>query len=184
MKFTMMHKTLASLLFLLVSTATAQFAQEVYIEGTKLSLGMPAEDAFKALSDFRLTKSGESSLVISKYIKEKETYSIVGVIGIKDDKLTYISRDIDTEKWPQDKGFSVAMALYQAISGAISATDSDGAKRTKAEIEVSDQDFTAGPTHGRLNTMSFLIEGKRVTVLISDAADGKGVSASTSVSLE
>ena len=179
----MMPKTLASILFLLTVTATAQFAQDVHIEGIKLSLGMPAEEALKALSDFRLTKAGESSLVVSKYIKEKEKYDIIGVIGIKNDKLTYISRDINTESWPKDKGFSAAMALYYAISGAISRTDSDGAKRARAEIVVSDHDVS-GPSRGRLNTIDLWIEGKKVSLLISDASDGKSVNISTSVSLE
>jgi hypothetical protein len=179
----MIPKTIASILFLFTVTTTNLFAQDAYIEGIKLSLGMPAEEALKALSDFRLTKAGESSLVVSKFKNEKEEYDIIGVIGIKNDKLTYISRDLDTEGWPKDKGFSVAMALYYAISGAISKTDSDGAKRAKAEIVVSDHDVS-GPVRGRLNTLNLWIDGKKVSLLISDASDGKSVKVSTSVSLE
>lgn len=170
------------LLAILMLCASASFSQSrtIFVGDVELRLGMSQEAAMKLLSKYRLTVSGKS-FTVGQFSQVTKQYEHLGYITFEDGRLAYISRSLDTSAWPRDEGFSVARAIYDALSGSITRTDSNGAKRTNAQIVISNQDGSA-PAPVNLRTISIYVEDRKIVVLIADGADGKSVSAQVDIS--
>jgi hypothetical protein len=128
---------------------------------------------------YKLSATGATGFYVSQYDQLNKRYNPLGSIGFDNNQLTYISRDMDTSGWPNDGGFAVARAIYDAINGSIALTDSDGAKRANAKIVVSSQD--ASQPRGNIRSIDVYINEQRISIGIWDGADGKSVSASVAI---
>ncbi len=154
--------------------------ESLNLGGAKITLGMPGKSALNAVSEYNISKSSDTSYIITQSDKATKIFSTLGVIGITNETVTFISRSLDTSGWPDDEGFSTAMALYHAISAAIPLTNSDGSKRATAEITITNNDISS-PITGSIRMIELVINQSEVTLMISDASDGKDVSASISI---
>ncbi len=105
---------------------------------------------------------------------------MLGSIGFDNNQVSYITRELDTAAWPNNEGFAVARAIYDAINSAISPTESDGVKRADARIVIGNQDI-ASPTPGNLRIIDIYLNDRKVSVMIYDAANGRSVSASVAI---
>lgn len=178
MKMRYLFRTLA--ICIAISGVASASPEDVYFGGFKLSLGMSESAAMETISAFHVSKSGDTSFIVSQYDKEKEIYNLLGVVGITDGKVSYLSRKIDTKGWPGDEGFSIAMAIYYAISGVIQTTDPDGTKRSIAEIAISDADIS-NPFRGRLRTIDLWINGNQISIGTTEGPNGNSVDVSSSI---
>lgn len=176
--------TYALVLILLTASAGLAQSRTLYIGGIELRLGMPRDEAMKALTGKRYIVSvfGDdgNGFLIRKYDEPTKQYSILGNIGFDNNQLSYISKDMDTSAWPNDEGYAVSRAIYDALSGSIPLTDSDGAKRASARIVIVNHD-AATPTRGNLRSIEVYINGQRIGINIWDGTDGKSVSAAISI---
>jgi hypothetical protein len=148
--------------------------------GRGIASGHVSRSCDELLSKYGLTVSGKS-FTVGQFSQITKQYEHLGYITFEDGRLAYISRSLDTSAWPRDEGFSVGRAIYDALSGSITRTDSNGAKRTNAQIIISNQDgFASAPVN--LRTISIYVEDRKIVVLIADGADGKSVSAQVDIS--
>lgn len=154
-------------------------SRTMYIGEVELRLGMQQDAVIRYLTaKYKLTPLGIGSLVVSQHDEQKK-YQGLGVVGFEDNTLIYISREIDTSSWPDDEGFSVARAIYDAINGSIVRTDGDGAKRADAKIVISSQD--ASRPLGNLRFIDIYVLEQKISVTIFDGPGGKSVSASVAI---
>ena len=77
--------------------------------------------------------------------------------------------------------FTIARAIYDAISSSLPRTDTDGAKRTDASIVISNEDAVTGEARGSMRNMDIYIEAQKVSLVIWDGTDGRSVSAAVSI---
>jgi hypothetical protein len=174
------NATCASVLVLLCATLTLSQSRTMYVGDVELRLGMSQDAVMKLLSKYKLTVTG-NSLMVSQYDQARKRHDALGHITFEEERLTYISRYIDTSAWPTDEGFSIARAIYDSLNGSISRTDSDGSKRASAQIVISNQDSST-PTPINIRTIYIYVEGRKIIILISDSAEGKSVGAQVDIS--
>jgi len=176
-----LKKAIYSLLFLVLA-ASASLAQSrtMSVGDLELRLGMSRDAAMKALaSRYTVSSMGGSSFYVAEHDQSK-TLHILGTIGFENNQLTYISRDMDTSAWPNDEGFAVGRAMFDARNGSIPLTDSDGAKRGTARIVIANRDADE-PTRGNIRTVDIFINERKITIIIVDGPEGKSVSASVAI---
>ncbi len=169
-------------LALVMLSASASFSQSrsMYIGDIELRLGMPEDVVMKLLSKYKLLPSG-NTFFVQQYNQATKHYAVVGGVAFEKEQLSYISRTLDTSAWPADEGFSVGRAMYDGLSGAITRTDSDGAKRANARIVISNVDGTVSQKPINIRTIDIYIEDRKLTVMIADDSDGKRVSAQVDI---
>lgn len=168
---------LLATIFLAASTGLAQSRITMYIGDVELRLGMSQELTMKLLAaKYNVTAAGGAT---DFSVSEHKNY--LGMIAFESNELTYISRSLDTSGWPNDEGFAVARVIYDAVSGSIAQTGSDGAKRGNARIVIGSGD-TGGPVRGNLKTIEIYINERRISISIWDGANGgRSVSASVAI---
>lgn len=170
----MLRKAICALT-LIVLAASASVAQRTMNVGdVELRLGMSQDVVMRLLNKYKVSAMG-SSFTVMQYNQSTKLYDVLGGVGFEQAQLTYISRSMDTEGWPADEGFSVARAIYDALNGSISRTDSDGAKRTNATIVINNQDASS-PTRMNIRTISIYVDERKIILTIVDGSDGKRVS--------
>jgi hypothetical protein len=165
---------------LLISPVAFSQSRTMYVGDVELRLGTSREVVMRNLTPkYSVTAVGETSFTVSQYDQQKKHYNYLGVIGFDNNQLSYISRDIDTSGWPNDEGFAVARAIYEAINNSIPVTDRDGAKRASANIVVSSKD--ASRPRANLRIIDIYINDQRIDIIILDGEDGKSISASVAI---
>lgn len=176
----MLRKVIYSLAFIAV-IASASLAQSrtMLVGDVELRLGMSEDAAMKLLSNYKLTLSG-NTFFVAKYNEKTKLYDLLGGVAFEKEQLTYISRDLDTSAWPAYEGFSVGRAIYDGLNGSITRTDSDGAKRANALIVIGNHDASS-PSLMNFRTIDIYVEERKITVIITDAPDGKRVSAQVAI---
>lgn len=165
------------LLVLIALTASASFAQSqsMNVGEVKLSLGMSRDSVMKLLaSEYKLNSLGPDGFAVEQYDKKTKRVVVLGEVGFENNKLDEIGRIIDTSEWPDDEGFAVARVIYSALNGSIPLTDSDGAKRADARIVITNSDV-ARPSPGNLRTILIFVNGRKISIMTSDGADGRRV---------
>lgn len=167
-------------LLLLASVSVIGQSRTMYVGDVELRLGMPRDAAMRALSKYKLETLRPTSFAVMRYDERKKLFDLLGSIGFEGDSLSFINRNIDTSGWPNDEGFSVGRAIYDALGGAIPITDTDGAKRGNARIVIDNQDV-AQPTRGNLRNILIFLNESKISVSIWDGADGRNVTASVAI---
>lgn len=169
------------LMLLFVSGALAQ-SRTMYVGSVELHLGMSRDAAMRALTAKYKVEAARGGITffVTQYDERKKLYNMLGSLGVENNEVTYITRNIDTSGWPNDEGFAVARAIYDALNGSIAVTDRDGAKRASARIVIDNQDVDQ-PTKGNLRTIGIFVNERRIDITIWDGSDGKSVSASTTI---
>jgi hypothetical protein len=169
-------------LVLLVLTASTSIAQSrtLYIGDVGLSLGMSRETVMRLLSKYNLLVIGATGFAVREYDQKAKDYDVLGSVGFENDVLTYITREMDTTAWPNDEGFAVGRAIYDAVNGSIPLTDSDGAKRANVTMVIASQEVDR-PVRGNLKTINMFINNRKVVVSIWDGTDGRHANASVSI---
>jgi hypothetical protein len=178
-----MFKKIVCSIALIVFIASASFAQTrtMYIGGVELRLGMPQETVMTLLSGkYTVASMGRSSFSVTQYDQKTKLYDMLGVVGFDGGQLSYISRDMDTSGWPNDEGYAVGRAIFDALNGSMPLTDNDGAKRARASMVVWSQDVSK-PTPGTMRNINIYVDTQKIGIIIWDGADGKSVSASVSI---
>lgn len=170
---------------LMLLFASGAFAQSriMYVGDVPLSLGMSRDAAMRALTAKYKVEAARGGITffVTLYDERRKLYNMLGSLGIENNEVPYISRNIDTSGWPNDEGFSVARALYDALNSSIDVTDRDGAKRASARILIDNQD-TDQPTRGNIRTIAIFVNERKIDVTIWEGSDGgKSVSASMTI---
>lgn len=159
-------------------------SQTMYIGEVQLRLGMPEDAAMKLLTvKYIVTANGPGLFMVKQYDSAKKIYNFLGSITINNGQVTYLVREMDTSAWPNDEGYAVGRAIYDALGSSITRTDSDGAKRTNARIVISNQDVAA-PTPGTIRTIHIYINERNIAVTIWDGTNGRSVGASVAISIK
>jgi hypothetical protein len=171
-------------LALFLATGSQAQSRTMSIGSVELRLGMPQEAVMTLLSGkYRVASMGASSFSVTQYDSKTKLYDVMGVIAFNSGQLSYINRDMDTSGWPDDEGYAISKAIYDAVTSSISRTDSDGAKRANATIVAWTSDV-ATPTRGTLRTINVYVNEQKVSILIWDGTDGKSVSASVAIQIK
>lgn len=168
----------------LISSAALAQSQTMYIGDVELRLGMSRDAAMKALtSKYNVTAVDATSFFVTQYDERKKLYNMLGSVGFENNnKLVYISRDMDTSAWPNEEGFAVARALYDTLDGSIALTDSDGAKRANAGIVIGNRDAVAQPGRGNIRSVDVFVNKRKISIIIWSSAElGKSVSVSVAI---
>jgi hypothetical protein len=176
-----MLKTLSFAVMLIAITASAALAQSrtMYIGDVELRLGMSQDAAMKLLSKYQAIATATGS-IIRECNQTTKLCNVLGSVAAEKGQVIYISRSLDTSTWPADEGFSVARALYGALNGSISKTESDGAKRTNATIVISNQDADK-PVPMNIRTIYIYVDDRRIILTMTDGADGRQVGAQVEI---
>jgi hypothetical protein len=149
----------------------------MYIGDVELRLGMSQDAVMKPLTaKYKVSATSPNNYFVTEYDERSKLYNHLGSVGFDNNQLTYISRSIDTSGWPDDEGYAVARAIYEAFDSSISVTDRDGAKRANVNVVIYSRDGSR-PRPGTLRNMDIYVNQRKITILVWDGADGKSVSA-------
>lgn len=177
----MLRKAICALaLVMLSASASLSQSRSMYVGDVELRLGMPEDAVMKLLSKYKLSLSG-GTFFVTQYNQTTKLYDVMGGVAFEKEQLSYISRSLDTSAWPADEGFSVGRAIYDGLSGAITRTDSDGAKRANARIVISNVDTVISQWPVNIRNIDIYVEDRKIIVMIADDADGKRVSAQVDI---
>lgn len=174
--------TCAFVFMLLISSGVLAQSRTMNIGDVELRLGMSREAAMKALTNKYKVEAARGGITfyVTLYDERKKLSNMLGSVGIENDEVTYITRNIDTFGWPNDEGFAVARAIYDALNGSIARTDSDGAKRANARIVIDNHDVDQ-PFKGTIRTIGIFLDARKIDIEIWDGSNGKSVSASVTI---
>lgn len=178
----MLQKLTCSLgLMLVFAAGTLAQSRTMYVGDVPLRLGMSRDAAMRALTAKYKVEAARGGITffVTQY-ERKKLYNMLGSLGIENNEVTYITRNVDTSGWPNDEGFAVARAIYDSLNGSIDVTDRDGAKRASARIVIDNQDADQ-PTKGNIRSIAIFVNERRIDVTIWDGSDGKSVSASVTI---
>lgn len=177
-----MLRKLKYLILILLSLLSLSFTQirSLYIGGIELRLGMPREAAISALSaKYDVSTSNGNSFVVTD---RRDKSIFFGSIAFENDKVSYLSRAIDTSGWPNDEGYAITRSLHEVLNGAIPSTDSDGAKRANVSIVLTNRDYRTSSFQGSLREIGIFVNQRKILILIDDSTRGKSVGVSESIS--